>query len=257
MNLWEAALSGILQGISEFLPISSSGHLVLLHHFFGYKEPQILFDIILHIGTLFAILVYFRNDIVSIFTKRRYFLYLIMIGLIPTGVIGFLFEAFFRQAFSSIKLVGFMLILTSAVLFSADFVTSYMKKRGAHRLKFGVAQALIIGIAQGISALPGLSRSGVTISTALMCRVTKEHAIRYSFLMAIPAVLGALFLELRNTDALSVIFTPQMIVGFFSAFIVGLVAIYYVIMAVTREKLWFFGVYCLLVGGVVLVKAYF
>lgn len=256
MNIWEAILSGILQGASEFLPISSSGHLVLLHHYFGYKHPQLLFDIFLHLGTLLAILVYFRKDIWLVLTKEKNLLLLILIGSVPTGIIGFLYEPFFKQAFDNIKLVGFMLIVTAFVLFCGDFAARLKKHHPGSKPKLGFGKALIIGTMQGIAALPGLSRSGLTISTALICQARKREAIRFSFLLAIPAIIGALVFELRNLNDIKTILIPQVIAGTFAAFLVGLVAIYYLIQAIINDKLSLFGIYCLLIGSAVLIRVY-
>ncbi|UCH12594.1 MAG: undecaprenyl-diphosphate phosphatase [Candidatus Omnitrophota bacterium] len=256
MNLLEAILSGVLQGLTEFLPVSSSGHLVLLHYYFGYKQPQLLFDTFLHVGTLLAILVYFRKDIWLIFTKQRYFLILILIGCIPTGIIGFLFEPFFRQAFVNIKLAGFMLITTAIFLFCGDFGARLREHHPETRSRLGIAKALIIGTVQGVSALPGLSRSGITISTALICQVRKREAVRYSFLLAIPVIIGTLIFELNNLGSVKGIFIPQVIAGSLCSFLTGLVAIYYLIKAIIKDRLSLFGIYCFLAGAAVLIKVY-
>ena len=256
MNLWEAILSGILQGATEFLPISSSGHLVLLHHYFGYKDSQLLFDIFLHLGTLLAIVVYFRKDIRLAFTKERTLPLLVLIGCIPTAIIGFLFGTFFRQAFVNIKLVGFMLITTALFLFCADYAARLRKHHPDSKPRLGFGKALIIGTMQGIAALPGLSRSGATISTALICQVKKREAITYSFLLAIPAIIGALVFELRNMGNIEAVLFPHVIAGILSAFLVGLLAIHYLIQAIIKDKLSLFGIYCLLAGSAVLFKVY-
>ncbi len=256
MSIWEATLSGILQGATEFLPISSSGHLVLLHHYFGYKHPQLLFDIFLHLGTILAIAVYFRKDIWLAFTKERTLLLLVLIGCVPTAIIGFLFAPFFRQAFVNIKLVGFMLITTALFLFCADYASRLRQHNANSNPKLGFGKALIIATIQGIAALPGLSRSGLTISAALICQVRKKEAIRYSFLLAIPAIIGALIFELTNLGNAEVVLFPQVIAGISSAFLMGLLAIYYLIQAIIKDRLSLFGIYCLLVGSAVLIKVY-
>jgi len=256
VSISQAVFSGIIQGVTEFLPVSSSGHLVLLHHYFGYKQPQLLFDIFLHVGTLFAVLVYFKRDIQLLFTKERRFLSLILIGCVPTAIIGFAFEYFFREAFMNIKLVSVMLIVTALFLFGADYITRLREKSKDTNLKpLGVGKALIIGAMQGLAILPGISRSGTTISTALICRINKEEAIRYSFLLAIPAIVGALVFELRNFDSIKTVLIPQVVAGALSAFLVGLVAIYYLIKAVIKKKLFLFGIYCLITGSAIFFRA--
>lgn len=250
MTLHEAVIAGVIQGIAEFLPISSSAHLVLLHHYFGHKEAQLLFDIFLHIGSLLAICVYFRKDIIAIFKKEKKLLLLVIIGCIPTGVIGVLFKSFFKQAFVNIKLVGAMLLLNAFLLFSADLVTRLRKKEWSG-LKFW--KALVIGTAQGAAILPGLSRSGVTISAALLSNVKKMDAIKYSFLLAIPAILGALAFELKDVGSFSGISVGGTITGTLIAFLVGLVAIYCLIKSLLKDKLFLFGIYCFIIGSIALV----
>jgi undecaprenyl-diphosphatase len=250
MSYAEAIISGIVQGVTEFLPISSSGHLVILHHYFGFKEPQLLFDIFLHIGTLFAVAVYFWRDIIKLFTIQKRLLLFIVTGTIPTALIGYYFRDTFEPCFADIKIVGIMLFVTAIFLFAADW---------AGRRKFNTAQtngltwfkALLIGIVQGIAIMPGISRSGSTISSAILLKVDKVQAIRFSFLLFIPAIIGALILKL--TDAAGrVDITAHMAIGAFFAFIFGLGAIYLLIKSVINSNLKFFGFYCLLVGGVIL-----
>jgi undecaprenyl-diphosphatase len=254
MSLWEAVIAGILQGVTEFLPVSSSGHLVLLHRYFGHKTPQLLFDIFLHVGTLFAIFVYFRKDIIGLFTKEKKSLLLIFISCIPTSIIGIFIESFFKNAFSNIKLVGLMLIITAAFLFLADFTIRLKKESGPGGVN--IVRALIIGAMQGIAALPGLSRSGVTISTALVCGVKKQDAIRYSFLLAIPAIIGAFIFELKDLGSIYSASIPQIFIGTFTAFLVGLAAIYILVKTIMKNKLFLFAGYCLFLGTAALIKSY-
>ena len=254
MSFWQAAISGVVQGLTEFLPISSSGHLVLLHHFFGLTEPQLLFDIFLHLGTLLAVVVYFRSDILKACRDRRV-IFLIILGSLPTALIGFYFESFLKSSFENVELVGMMLIVTAIFIFIASYVSNN-KRASTKAQSLGPFKALLIGIAQGFSALPGISRSGATIAMALVCNVKKIEAIRFSFLLSIPAVLGALLFELRGLDALGSNLSPSVFVGILTAFVTGLIAIYLVIKAVLGDKLFLFGVYCLLVGFFVLSRIY-
>ncbi len=250
MSYLEAIISGIVQGITEFLPISSSGHLVILHHFFGFKEPQLLFDLFLHMGTLFAVVVYFWRDIIKLITMQRKLLLLIIIGTIPTVLIGYYFKDTLESFFTDIKLVGIMLIVTALFLFIADW---------AGRRKYVAApmsgltwfKSLIIGIVQGIAIIPGISRSGSTISSAILLKVDKAQAIRYSFLLSIPVIIGALVLKLASAAGGASI-TINMLIGAFFAFIFGLGAIYLLIKCVVNSNLKFFGFYCIVAGGVIL-----
>ena len=250
MSYAEAIISGIVQGVTEFLPISSSGHLVILHNYFGFKEPQLLFDIFLHIGTLFAIVVYFWRDIIDLIATKRRIVSFIIIGTIPTVLIGYSFSAIFESYFADIKVVGSMLLVTAIFLFAADWAgRRSLDAAAVGRMTW--FKAIIIGIVQGIAIMPGISRSGSTISSAMLLKVDRRQAIRFSFLLSIPAVLGAVVFKLSNITVTAAV-TSNMAVGAFFAFIFGLGAIYLLIKSVINSNLKFFGFYCLLTGGVIL-----
>lgn len=251
MSYTEAIISGIVQGVTEFLPISSSGHLIIFRHYFGFKEPQLFFDIFLHIGTLFAVVVYFWRDIIKLVTIQRRLLLFIIIGTIPTALIGYYFRDTYKSYFADIKIVGIMLLITAIFLFAADW---------AGRRRFDAVKtsslswfkALVIGIVQGMAVLPGISRSGSTISSAILLRVDKPQAIRFSFLLSIPAIIGALILKFPSVTG-SADITTHMAIGAFFAFLFGLGAIYLLIKCVINSNLKFFGFYCLLTGGIILI----
>lgn len=245
----EAIISGIVQGLTEFLPISSSGHLAILHYYFGYKEPQVLFYIFLHIGTLFAILAYFWYDIIKVVTKEQRWLGLILIGSIPTAAIGFLFKDGFETLFADIKAIGLMLFITAGFLFLGE--NAAKKRNNVHHSSPGWIKALIIGFVQGVSIAPGISRSGSTIATALLLRLDRKEAIRFSFLLAIPAIIGALLFKLADTGS-TVAITAPMLAGMCTAFVVGLAAIHILIKAVHTARLKLFAIYCLAAGTAVL-----
>lgn len=248
MSYTEAIISGIVQGLTEFLPVSSSGHLVVLHHFFGYNQPQFTFDIFLHIGTLFAVLVYFRRDIIDMLKRRPRLLIYVILATIPTALIGFLFIDFVEGLFQNIKLVGLMLFVTAGFLFIADKVSTSKSNRG----KLSWVKAIGIGVIQGLAIAPGISRSGSTISSGILFGLDKNEAIRFSFLLAIPAILGALILQLIRTGG-RVVLTSQMLIGSSLAFAVGLLSIYILIKSVINAKLKYFAIYCILVGGALLI----
>lgn len=250
--IWiHAVISGVVQGLTEFLPVSSSGHLVILHHYFHLKEPQLFFDIILHAATLFAVLVYFRRDIINILTKERRFLVLIIIGSIPVAVIGFLYKDIFESLFAHVKFAGFMLFITAIFLFAGDWAAKKQKIGPDPLKRLGWTRALLIGLVQVLSLAPGISRSGSTIATGLLLKLDKREAIRFSFLLAIPAISGALLFKLTEAGAATLITVP-MFAGAFVAFLVGLVAIRLLLKVVYTDKLFYFGIYCLVVGGLVL-----
>ena len=251
MSYTQAIISGIVQGVTEFLPISSSGHLVILHNYFGFREPQLFFDIFLHIGTLFAVVVYFWRDIIKVLTGKKPFLLYIILGTVPTVFIGFFFKDILESCFVSIKIVGVMLLFTAAFLFAADWVSR--RKAGVSQSgRLNWAKAFIIGIVQGIAIMPGISRSGSTISSAMLMKVDKADAIRFSFLLSIPAIMGAMVLKLIRAQGIVEITLP-MVSGAFFAFLFGLGAIYLLIRAVIKSNLKFFGFYCLVIGAAVII----
>ena len=276
MTFLEAILLGILQGLTEFLPVSSSGHLVLAQTFLGLNEPLVFFDVMLHVGTLAAVLVVYRDAIwklttggLSTLTDTQFwrkpastfkastdlkFVWLILLGSIPTGVIAVLFKTELESFFHEVRLVSVMLILTGVILQlprlrkqeveSADDSTE--KLRGWH--------APLIGIAQGCAITPGISRSGTTISLALFLGIPAKTAAEYSFLLSIPAILGAVVLKIRDIGETTI---PFYIVGAgtLAAFIVGYVALRFLLVLLNRGKFSLFSYYCIALGLVSLLIA--
>lgn len=201
MNYLEAAALGFLQGVTEFLPVSSSGHLRILEEFFGLREPETLFDIILHAGSLAAVLFFFRKDIsriiVSLFSGKNdgsrqgeKILAAIVIASLPTAIIGLLLGDFFENTLSSIPFVGTFLIINGFILLSTRARKSIQPAEEITPLK-----AAFIGVSQGVAILRGISRSGTTITTAIHLGVKPENAMSFSFLISIPAITGALILK--------------------------------------------------------------
>ena len=205
MGFLEIVILAIIQGLTEFLPVSSSGHLALFQNIFeklkGVTSENATLDILLHFGTLVATAFFFRKEIIQLargfFSKEsrkdslfqgyeRKIIFLIVLSLIPTALMGFFFNPYFEGMIHNTLLVGIMLSVTSLVL----FISKYGRPR-KNKWDFGILEALIIGLAQGFSILPGLSRSGLTIVTALMFGVDRESAFKFSFLISMPAILGA------------------------------------------------------------------
>ncbi len=280
MSLLEAILMGIIQGVTEFLPVSSSGHLALFKIIFGLEDVGLVFDVILHLGTLLAIFVVYRKDIwkmivagfeilgdvcknIGIFftnvthhTKGGYhhvicsgyrkFVMLVIVSTIPTGIIGVLASNLIEQASKLLIVPGVCLILTSILLFIADHC------KGGEKLprQVSYSNAFIIGIAQGIATLPGLSRSGTTIAACLLSGFDRKFAVKYSFIMSIPAVLGSLVLELGGLLGETVTSTEltYYIVGCLVAAVVGYICIKTMLYVVRQKKFTGFAIYCLIVG---------
>ncbi|MBU2552292.1 MAG: undecaprenyl-diphosphate phosphatase [Proteobacteria bacterium] len=266
METIKAVTLGLIQGLTEFLPVSSSGHLVLGQHLFGIKEPEILFDVLLHLGTLAAVFIVFRRDIASL--VREFFrlptrlknravaaeawrteddfrlLILIVAGSVPTALIGLLFKDIFESLFASTRAVGLALIVTGVVLFLTRWSAG---ARGRKTGAFRAGDALIVGLAQGLAITPGLSRSGLTISTGLYLGLDRDLAARFSFLLSIPAIFGALILQLRSAAPTS--FSPlDMGLGFLAALISGLAALVVLLRLVRGGRLHYFAWYCWAIG---------
>ena len=182
MTIAEAALLGIVQGLTEFLPVSSSGHLVIFQHFLGFQEPPLTFDIFVHFGTVLAVIAAFWSEIVDIIRRpTQRIVLMILIGAVPTGIIGILFKPIFEGFFTSLLVVGFGLLITGCLLwFSERFAFGYKQERD-----MTIADALIIGTIQGVAITPGISRSGSTIAGGLLTGLDQELAARYSFLLSV------------------------------------------------------------------------
>ena len=273
MNYTEAILLGIIQGLTEFLPVSSSGHLVLFQQLFGLKEAELFFDVCVHLGTLLAVMVVFRKEITNIISALARLLssrgskktlwqkiesdpdlklaLLIVIGSIPTAVMGFLFRGIADRLFASAFIVGLMLILTGLLLWITRWAAPHGEKPGADRLTF--QNALIIGVVQGLAIVPGISRSGSTISIGLLRGISREAAARYSFLLSIPAIIGAGLLSLKAGLSQADPVIRISLLGAVTAAFVGYGALRCLLHLVKKGRLHLFAPYCWLAGILAIV----
>jgi len=194
MTLLDAIVLGIVQGLTEFLPVSSSGHLVVMQSFLkNFSQPGVLFDVTLHLGTVIAVLLYFRKRFIKILTNKKLLL-LLLVSTAVTGVIGVAFKDAFEKMFSDIKLVGASFIVTAIILLFAEKV----KPGNKTEKEMTWLNALFIGLIQGIAIIPGISRSGSTIAGGLFAKLDRKFAAEFSFLLSVPAVLGAAVLQTRD-----------------------------------------------------------
>ncbi len=244
MSVLEAIISGVVQGITEFLPVSSSGHLVILHRLIGLKEPQIIFDIFLHIGTLIAIFIVFWRDIVDIFITKRLLALFIALGTLATVFFVLIFGEIIEGLFVNVRFVGMMLILTGAWLIFGSFV-----RFGSEGLS--TFKAVLIGLAQGIASIPGISRSGITISTGLFLGLDVKTAARFSFLLSIPAIIGAFFFKIK--DAVSIGINANYLIGLITSCIIGVLSLKLLLRVLYWNKFHLFGFYCIFVGALTLM----
>ena len=272
MELYQGIILGIIQGLTEFLPVSSSGHLVLGQIFFGITQSQLAFDISVHVGTLLAVLVVYSSDILAMLSsligffskavsfkpvahlvsedKNLQMAGLIIIGSIPTAFIGLVLKQFEHILFASEVLVGFMLILTGTILWlSRNFYFSESKNT-----EFGIKKSVFIGISQGLAVIPGISRSGTTIAVGMFLGLDRHMAAKFSFLLSIPAIVGAQILSIKDTIEGGIAIDPVTIYATIASFITGLIALKLLLSLVHSGKFHLFAPYCWLVGSLVLLS---
>ena len=253
IDIVQAIILGIIQGITEWLPVSSSGHLALAEHLLGI-QPSLLFNIALHIGSLVVILIVFRKEILAILTdvikgnfsspNAKLGGYIIL-GSIPTAIIGFTFRDLFASFFVNMKAIGIALIVTGILL--------AMTKRKPGKRKLNWIDSILVGIAQGCAIIPGISRSGATISTALLRGVDRQKAAAFSFLLAIPAIIGAGIGEF-DLATLQAELWPT-IIGTVTAIIVGYASLKLLLKIIHQQKFHLFSYYCFIVGIIVIATS--
>lgn len=285
MSILQSIIMGLVQGLAEFLPISSSGHLAIFKEILNINiETGLLFDVLLHLGTLIAIFIAFWKDIKELVieglciigdffknawylcynigkskerkkalvpmaaTPYRRFVLLVIVSTIPTGILGVVLQDTIEMASSGILVPGIMLLVTGVLLQIADRVPAgKLTEENA-----GYGKALLIGISQGVATLPGLSRSGTTITTSLACGFERNFAVRYSFIMSIPAVLGAVVLELLDFEP-SMVNTAEIgtyLIGMAVAAVIGYLSIKTMLVIVRGKKFKYFSFYCFFIGAI-------
>lgn len=270
MTILEAVMLGILQGVTEFLPVSSSGHLALMQHFLGLREPQVFFDVMLHLGTLGAVIIAYRRSIrelagasLSAIANPRFYrrpistikgstnlklIWFIFLGSVPTGAIAIVFKQQLEALFVKPTVVAMMLMTTGVILQLPRLRRNTVP--GDCPVRFW--HSPLIGIAQGLAITPGISRSGTTISLALLLGISSKQAARFSFLLSIPAILGAVLLKLKDVASISV--SPMaVVIGTLTAFAVGYIALRVLLAALDRGKFTGFSYYCFALGMGVLI----
>lgn len=259
MDILDASILGVIQGLTEFLPVSSSGHLELGKALLGdhsLPKESMLFTVVLHFATALSTVVIFRKDILEIikglfqfqWNEASRFSLKIIISMIPAALVGYFFESQMEALFGdNIVLVGFMLIVTALLLWLTDKAKSTPKK-------VSYSNAFVIGVAQAIAILPGISRSGSTIATSVLLGNDKTQAARFSFLMVVPLIFGKIAKDLLDGN----VFQSQadfmsLSIGFIAAFITGLFACTWMISLVKKSKLKYFSIYCFVVGVIAII----
>ena len=271
-EIMQAIVLGAVQGATEFLPISSSGHLVIIPWLFGWPHHSLLFDTVLHWGTLLSIILVFWRDLVRIFVASVQSLahrslqdpnarlgWYIIAGTIPAALAGLLFKDYFESLFSNALAAGFFLLVTAALLAGSEqFARRIQTTQELDRLS--LSQALFIGCAQALALAPGLSRSGSTIAAGLTTGLRRDAAARFSFLLGTPAFLGAGLIQLAATiseDGSQVVNQiPVLLAGFLVSTAIGFVAIRLLLSYLRSHSLYIFAVYCAIVGTAVIVLSF-
>ncbi|MCD6363621.1 MAG: undecaprenyl-diphosphate phosphatase [Synergistetes bacterium] len=256
MTALEGFILGAVQGLTEFLPISSSGHLVILEKLWGIGEDILFFNVSLHAASLLALFIVFRRTVLSLlkgfFFEGGYYgrlSWVIVFALIPTGIIGITLEK--RIELLGMREIGVMYLITAFFLFSMRYLGGLRDLRSV-----GLRDGVFIGIAQGIGVLPGISRSGITIFAGSYLGLDRDSAIRFSFLLAIPTIGGAFLLELKDaflTSGRFVFFSKPLLIGFLSSFIFSLLAIEILLRTLVQRKIHWFSLYCLFLGVILLL----
>ncbi|WP_455714526.1 undecaprenyl-diphosphate phosphatase [Anaerosporobacter sp.] len=285
MTILQAIIMGIVQGVAEFLPISSSGHLAIMKYILHINDTGLLFNVMLHFGTLIAMFVAFWKDIKQLLIegfgiigdlfvnigrlvhnlfskeKREYnkviktayrkFVMLVVVSTIPTGILGILLQNVVEVTSETLIIPGLCLLLTGVLLLISD--RTVPGKKRAKDVTY--ADAGIIGLAQGLATLPGLSRSGTTITACLSCGLDKNFAVKYSFIMSIPAILGAVILQMKDISTVAVDSTEVVgyVIGTLIATIVGYICIKTMLVVVRRKKYKGFAYYCFVVGSIAVI----
>ncbi len=247
LSLLHSIFLGIVQGLAEFLPISSSGHLVLLQILFDINPPPFLFDIFLHLSTLLAVLFFFRKKILSLSSKDLIFL---AAGSIPAFIIGYLIRDFIDIIFNSSLVVGLGLLLTAVF----NFLTNHIFKTQDSKQKLNFQKSLLIGLSQALAFIPGISRSGSTIFTGAAIGLEKTQAFTYSFLLSIPVILGANAIQFQKILVSGIKdFNPLILLtGGIISFLTSIFSLKILKKIIKKEQYFYFGWYCLILGVVVI-----
>ena len=266
MNWLQALVLGLVQGLTEFLPVSSSGHLAIGREILGVEASEdLVFEVAVHTATVLATIVVFRKEILKLLQglfKFKYndetdYILKICVSMIPVFIVGVFFKDYVESLFSSLLVVGVALLVTALLLYFSDKAAGRKVSatdKPEQRNGIGFRQAFIVGLGQALAVIPGLSRSGTTISTGLLCGVKREVVAQFSFLMVLVPILGEAFLDLVGGDmAASSVGATSLVIGFLAAFFSGLFACKVMISLVKRAKLKWFALYCAVVGLCVIV----
>ena len=249
MTISQSIILGLIQGLTEFLPVSSSGHLVIFQHLLNLSEPPVVFDVLVHLATSLAIIIVLFKSLIKITLKQ---ITIIVVASLPAAIIGLLLNSQIEQLFSSLKLVSFALLITAAFLFSTKLQPKADRPLDDKNKKINFKNSISIGFSQALAIIPGISRSGSTIVTGLHTGLSPSTAFNFSFMLSLPAIFGAQLLQINKLASLSSLELPSLIIGFITAFASGLLALNLLKRFVINGKLHYFGYYCLVLSALTL-----
>lgn len=247
MSFFKAIILAVIQGLTEFLPVSSSGHLVIFQKILGFDEPPVFFDILLHVGSLGAILVFFKDKILAVLRDGR-LVFLLGLATLPSCFLAIFLEGLVNQIFNSLWLTGFFYLLMALILFS----TRFLKESGQRKKKLGWVDSLVVGLFQALAIFPGISRSGSTIAAGLWRGMGPEAAFDFSFLLGAVAIVGAFVFKLPDLGGFSSLELGRGLLAMLVAGGLGYFSLKTLKDLVERKKLFWFGFYCLFLGLTVL-----
>lgn len=267
MEWFEGAILGLIQGLTEFLPVSSSGHLVIAKELFGIESQDLVFEVTVHAATVLATICVFWKEIAGLFaglfrfkwnSETRY-IAMILISMIPVGIVGVFFKDYVEEFFGNgLTIIGFSLLITGNLLLLSESIQKKQVAKSAPQKDMSFKSAIWMGIAQAFAVLPGLSRSGSTIATGLICGVKKSEVAKFSFLMVLIPVLGEAFLDVVGGEfGASSVSVSALIAGFVTAFASGIFACKSMIEIVKRTKLTWFAIYCFVVSMICIISSLF
>lgn len=255
LSWWQGLFLGLVQGLTEFLPISSSGHLVLAERLVGYQPQGVFFEVMVHVATLISVFVAYRAKIAELVRgllsgQREALVYtgLLLLASVPAGLAGLLFKDYFENTFHSMPALGWQFLITAVILWSTRFAIPR-----ATGTRITAMHAVVIGIAQAVAILPAISRSGATIAAAMWTRVSAPTAAEFSFLMSIIVIAGSGVLEARHIPPGTELFTPGLVWAFLAALVSGIWAIRFLVGLLNSRKFHVFAPYCAVLGVVCIV----
>lgn len=255
MSILQAIILSILQGLTEFLPVSSSGHLVLFQKIFGINDPPIFFDTMVHGATLVAVIFYLRKDLINILfnlKKNTNLIICLIIGTLPAVFFGLFFKDIIEKTFNSLPMLSLCFFITAVIL----YITKFFKEDGRDMEQINWKDSLVIGMFQASAILPSISRSGTTIASGIFQGLSRKTALKFSFLLSIPVILGALVLQISDIGVVSSNEITSSLIGFFPALILGFLSLKFLDKYVVNKKFSLFAYYCLFLAVVSLVISF-